>query len=25
VVLEQRGNIVRFVAEPHEIVSILVT
>ena len=24
-VLEQRGNIVRFVAEPHEIVSILVT
>ena len=24
-VLEQRGNVVRFVAEPHEIVSILVT
>jgi hypothetical protein len=24
-VLEQRGNIVRFVAEPHEIVSILIT
>jgi len=24
-VLEQRGNVVRFVAEPHEIVSILLT
>jgi len=24
-VLEQRGNVVRFVAEPHEIVTILVT
>src|SRR5207249_1911282 len=24
-VLEQRGNVVRFVAEPHELVSILVT
>src|SRR5206468_4560299 len=24
-VLEQRGNVVRFVAEPHEIVSLLVT
>jgi len=24
-VLEQRGNVVRFVAEPHEIVSIMVT
>jgi hypothetical protein len=24
-VLAQRGNLVRFVAEPHEIVSILVT
>jgi hypothetical protein len=24
-VLEQRGNVVRFVAEPHEVVTILVT